>query len=151
MALLALPVRALSRAPAWALNYTRVASDTAETLWLLDRRDHLRPVEAAVRLKALPADFRFPMMDLRLSLARLCAVDGRVEEAAHWFGQARLALEEQGARPLRAITDFDQALMHARLGRASARPLLEAAAGQFQRIGMTGWLRQAEQLAATVS
>jgi DNA-binding SARP family transcriptional activator len=152
MALLALPIQALSPAPAWALNYTRVASDTAETLWLLDRRDHLRSVEAALRLKALPADFRFPMMDLRLSLARLCAVDGRVEEAAHWFGQARSALEEQGARPLRAITDFDQALMHARLGRrASARPLLEAAASQFQRIGMTGWLRQTEQLAAMVS
>ena len=127
MALLALPIQALSRAPAWALNYTRVASDTAETLWLLDRRDHQRSVEAALRLEALPADFRFPMMDLRLSLARLCAVDGRVEEAAQWFGQARSALEEQGARPLRATTDFDQALMHARLGRrASARPLLEA-------------------------
>jgi DNA-binding SARP family transcriptional activator len=152
MALLALPIQALSRAPAWALNYTRVASDTAETLWLLDRRDHLRPVEAALRDKALPADFRFPMMDLRLSLARVCAIDGRLDEAVHWFGQARAALEEQGAGPLRAITDFEQALMHARLGRrASARPLLEAAAGQFQRIGMTGWLRQAEQLAAMVS
>jgi hypothetical protein len=152
MALLALPVQALGRAPGWALNYTRTASDTAETLWLLDRRDHLRSVEAALRLKALPADFRFPMMDLRLSLARLCAVDGRLEEASHWFGQAHPVLEEQGARPLRAIADFDQALMHARHGRpASARPLLEAAAGQFQRIGMTGWLRRAEQLGALVS
>ena len=152
MALLALPVRALARAPAWALNYTRTACDTAETLWQLDRRDHLRPVEAALRGKALPADFRFPAMDLRLSLARLCAVDGRPDEAAHWFGQARSALEEQGARPLRAITDFDEALMHARRGRrASARPLLEAAAGQFQRIGMTGWLRRAGQVAALVS
>jgi DNA-binding SARP family transcriptional activator len=152
MALLALPVRALARAPAWALNYTRTAADTAETLWLLDRRDHLRSVEAALRLTALPADFRFPMMDLRLSLARLCAVDGRPDEAIHWFGQARSVLEEQGARPLRAITDFDEALMHARLGdHASARPLLAAASGQFQRIGMTGWLRQAEQVAAMVS
>jgi len=152
MALLALPVRALAQAPAWALNYTRTACDTAETLWLLDRRDHLRPVEAALRDKALPADFRFPAMDLRLSLARLCAIDGRPDEAAHWFGQARAALEEQGARPLRAITDFDEALMHTRLERhASARPLLEAAAGQFQRIGMTGWLRRAGQVAALVS
>jgi hypothetical protein len=152
MALLALPVQALARAPAWALNYTRTAADTAETLWLLNRRDHLRSVEAALRLKALPADFRFPMMDLRLSIARLCAVDGRPEEAAHWFGQARSVLEEQEALPLRAITDFDEALMHARLGRhASARPLLEAAVGQFQRIGMTGWQRRAEQVAATVS
>lgn len=152
MAMLALPVQALARAPAWALNYTRTASDTAEALWLLRRRDHLRPVEAALRLKALPADFRFPMMDLRLSLARLCAVDGRPEEASQWFGQARSALEEQEARPLRAITDFDQALMHTRDERySSARPLLEAAAGQFQRIGMTGWLRRAEQLGALVS
>jgi DNA-binding SARP family transcriptional activator len=152
MALLALPVQALGRAPAWALNYTRTASDTAETLWLLGRRDHLRPVEAALRLKALPADFRFPMMDLRLSLARLCAVDGRLEEASHWFGQARSVLEEQGARPLRAIADFDEALMHARRGHhTSARPLLEAANAQFQRIGMTGWLRRAEQLGALVS
>jgi DNA-binding SARP family transcriptional activator len=152
MALLALPVRALARAPAWALNYTRTACDTAETLWLLGRRDHLQPVEAAVRLKALPADFRFPAMDLRLSLARLCAVDGRLDEAAHWFAQAREVLEEQEARPLRAITDFDEALMYARLERhASARPLLEAAVGQFQRIGMTGWLRRAERVAAMVS
>jgi hypothetical protein len=152
MTLLALPVQALARAPAWALNYTRTASDTAETLWLLDRRDHLQPVETALRRKALPADFRFPMMDLRLSLARLCAVDGRLDEALHWFGQARAALEEQGARPLRAITDFDEALMHTRLGRnASARALLAAAAGQFQQIGMTGWQRRAEQLAAMVS
>jgi len=148
MALLALPVRALSRAPAWALSYTRVASDTAETLWLLDRRDHLRPVEAALRLKALPADFRFPMMDLRLSLARLCALDDRLDEADHWFGQARLVLEEQGAQPLRAIADFDQALMYTRAGRpCQARPFLDAAVGQFRRIGMTGWLRRAEDLA----
>lgn len=92
------------------------------------------------------------MMDLRLSMARLCAVDGRPEEAVHWFGQARSVLAEQGARPLRAITDFDEALMHAQLGRpASAHPLLEAAAGQFQRIGMTGWQRRAEQLAALLS
>jgi DNA-binding SARP family transcriptional activator len=148
MAMLAPAVRALTRAPAWTLNYTRTASDTVETLWVLDRRDHLRPVETALRVKALPADFRFPMMDLRLSLARLCALDGRLDEADHWFAQARLVLEEQGARPLRAIADFDQALMYTRAGRPrQARPFLDAAAGQFRRIGMTGWLRRAEELA----
>ena len=31
----------------------------AETLWLLDRRDHLTGVESALRDKAVPADFRF--------------------------------------------------------------------------------------------
>ncbi|HTQ93610.1 MAG TPA: hypothetical protein VMK84_29365, partial [Streptosporangiaceae bacterium] len=148
MAMLAPAVRALTRAPAWTLNYTRTASDTVETLWVLGRRDHLRPVETALRHKALPADFRFPMMDLRLSLARLCALDGRLDEADHWFAQARLALEEQGARPLRAIADFDQALMRIRAGQpGQARSALDAAAGQFRRIGMTGWLRRAEDLA----
>ena len=88
------------------------------------------------------------MMDLRLSLARLCALDGRLDEADHWFAQARLVLEEQGARPLRAIADFDQALMRIRAGQPrQARSALEAAAGQFRRIGMTGWLRRAEDLA----
>ena len=115
---------------------------------MLGRRDHLQPVETALRLKALPADFRFPMMDLRLSLARLCALDRRLDEADHWFAQARLVLEEQQARPLRAIADFDQALMLTRAGRhRQARPYLNAAIGQFQRIGMTGWLRRAGQLA----
>jgi len=148
MAMLAPAVRALTRAPAWTLNYTRTASDTVETLWVLGRRDHLRPVETALRLKALPADFRFPMMDLRLSLARLCALDGRLDEADHWFAQARLVLDEQGARPLRAIADFDQALMRIRAGQpGQARPALDAAAGQFRQIGMTGWLRRAEDLA----
>jgi len=152
MAMLAPPVRALTRAPAWTLNYTRTASDTVETLWVLGRRDHLRPVETALRLKALPADFRFPMMDLRLSLARLCALDGRLDEADHWFAQARQVLEEQGARPLRAIADFDQALMRIRAGQpGQARPSLDAAARQFQRIGMTGWLRRAEELALTLA
>ena len=122
MTLLALPVQALATAPAWALNDTRTAADTAETLWRLNRRDHLRAVETAVRLKALPADFRFPTMDLRLSLARLCAVGGRLDEARHWFGQARAVLEEQGARPLRAIADFDEAHMYARLEHPAARP-----------------------------
>ena len=59
MALLAQPVRALARAPAWALNYTRTGCDTAGTLWLLGRRDHLRPVEAALCDKALPADLMY--------------------------------------------------------------------------------------------
>jgi len=31
--------------------------------------------------------------------------------------------------------------------RRQARPYLDAALGQFQRISMTGWLRRAEQLA----
>jgi DNA-binding SARP family transcriptional activator len=136
---------ALQRAAPWGWTFLRTACDAAETLWLLDRRDHLPVIEAALRDKALPPDFRFPMMDARLALARLCALDGRHGEASRWFADARVTLDAQGARPLRAIVDFDEALMHQRAGRPDqARPLLEAAAEQFVRLGMTGWLRRAE-------
>ena len=85
------------------------------------------------------------MMDARLALARLCTVDGRHDEASRWFAEARVTLDAQGARPLRAIVDFDEALMHRRAGRPDAtRPLLEAAVDQFARLGMTGWLRRAK-------
>ncbi|HEX8132609.1 MAG TPA: hypothetical protein VF880_04165, partial [Actinomycetes bacterium] len=142
---LAAVLPALERAAPWALTYLRTACDAAEALWLLDRCDHLPVIEAALRDKALRADFRFPMMDARLALARLCAVDGRHEEASRWFAQARVMLDAQGARPLRAIVDFDEAQMHQRAGRPdAARPLLEAATDQFTRLGMTGWLRRAK-------
>jgi class 3 adenylate cyclase len=142
--LVAAVLPALERAAPWALTYLRTACDAAEALWLLERRDHLSVIEAALRDKALPADFRFPMMDGRLALARLCALDGRDEEAGRWFAKARTVLDAQGARPLRAIVDFDEALMHRRTGQSdAARPLLDAAVDQFARLGMTGWLRRA--------
>jgi DNA-binding SARP family transcriptional activator/tetratricopeptide (TPR) repeat protein len=142
--LLSAVLPALQRAAPWGWTYLRTACDAAETLWLLDRRDHLPVIEAALRDKALPPDFRFPMMDARLALARLCALDGRHEEASRWFGEARVTLDAQGARPLRAIVDFDEALMHQRAGRPdAARPLQLAAVDQFTRLGMTGWFRRA--------
>jgi hypothetical protein len=142
--LLAAVLPALQRGAPWDWTFLRTACDAAETLWLLDRRDHLPVIEAALRDKVLPGDFRFPMMDVRQALGRLCALDGRHDEASQWFAKARTVLDAQGARPLRAIVDFDEALMHRRAGRrGAARPLLDAAADQFARLGMTGWLRRA--------
>jgi DNA-binding SARP family transcriptional activator len=147
--LLAAALPALQRGAPWDWTFLRTACDAAETLWLLERRDHLPVIEAALRDKVLPGDFRFPMMDVRLALARLSALDGRHEEASQWFAKARTVLDAQGARPLRAIVDFDEALMHRRAGRRdAARPLLDGAVDQFARLGMTGWLRRAGALGA---
>ena len=66
----------------------------------------------------LGPDFRFPMRDARLSMARLCALQGRYDEATEWFAKAREVLDEQGWRPLRAICDYDEALMYLRRGAA---------------------------------
>jgi hypothetical protein len=83
-------------------------------------------------------------------MARLCALTGRFVEAREWFGKARHVLDEHGARPLRAITDFDEAWMEVRRGRAGDRQraltLLDTARGPFESIGMPGWLRRAEEL-----
>ena len=107
-------------------------------------------IERNLRTKVVEPDFRYPMMDGRLALGRLCAVQGRHEEAAEWFAKARTALDEQGARPLRAIVDYDEALMYVRRGAAGDReraaPLLEAALAQFRGLEMTGWIRRAESL-----
>jgi hypothetical protein len=67
-----------------------------------------------------------------------------------WFGKARSVLDEQGARPLRAITDYDEALMYARRNAPGdgdrAGSLLNLALPPFREIGMLGWIRRAEAL-----
>ena len=84
----------------------------------------------------------------------------RAASTKHPAGSRRRArvLEEQGARTLRAIVDYDEALAlyrHARntgssLDRVRVRELLERAHSQFVEIGMTGWIPEAEKLAAEV-
>jgi hypothetical protein len=149
LALLGTIAVALERAPAWGIAYPQTACDAAETLWLLERTDHVAVVERALR-NVVAIDLRYPMRDARLGLAQLCALQGRGAESVEWFSQARLVLEEQGARPLRAIVDYDEALMYARRGAAGdgerAAPLLAAALEQFRAIGMTGWIKRADAL-----
>jgi tetratricopeptide (TPR) repeat protein len=153
LALLATLPPALERG--WIIgNYTAIACAAAETLWLVERTDHLATIERAVRDKVVEPDFRYPNVDGRLALARLCALTGRYDEAADWFARARTVLDEQGARPLRAIADFDEAVMYQRSAapgdRERALALLDRARAQFKDIGMTGWLRRAAQLATTL-
>ncbi|MGH9036716.1 MAG: hypothetical protein ACRD0O_13215, partial [Acidimicrobiia bacterium] len=129
----------------------RMACEAANTLWLLERRDHVDVVEDALRAKVIAPDFRHSAVDGRLALAQVCALTGRHDEALEWFAAARTVLAEQGAIPLLAICDHDEALMYARRSSPGdadrARPLLESARKQFEAIGMTGWIRRADQLA----
>ena len=131
-------------------GYTAIACNAAATLWCAERIDHAECLERNLRNKVIAPDFRYPMVDGRLALAQLCALQRRYDEAAEWFAKARAVLDEQGAHPLRAIVDYDEALMYARRGAAGdakrAAPLLEAALRQFRDIGMPGWIRCAESL-----
>jgi class 3 adenylate cyclase/tetratricopeptide (TPR) repeat protein len=138
---------AIERAPLWAPNYVLLPCVSAMALWWLNRTDHIEVIERNLREKVIAPDLRYPMRDGRHSLAQLCALTGRYDEAIDLFAQARAVLDEQGARPLRAIVDFDEALMYHRRGdRERARPLFDVAVQQFREIGMTGWVRRAEEL-----
>jgi tetratricopeptide (TPR) repeat protein len=150
MQLLATVQPAIERAPAWWEGYPSIVCDAAETLWLTERTDHVEAIERSIRDKVIAPDFHWPMMDGRLALGRLCALQHRYDEAIEWFAKARTVLDAQGARPLRAIVDYDEALMYARRGAPGdperARPLLDAALQQFRTLGMPGWIRRAEAL-----
>jgi hypothetical protein len=130
--------------------YPLYVSHAVEILWELDRLDHAAVIERALRERVIEPDFRHPIVDARLSMARLCALSGRYDEACTWFREARRVLDEQGARPLRAFCDHDEALMYVRRGKEGdsdrARPLLAAALTQFEALGMTGWVRRAQEL-----
>jgi len=142
----------LEEAPGWSLGFNRMAAMAAGTLWRLQRLDHLEVIEAALRDKVIAPDFRYAMVDSRLALARLCALTGRAEEASGWFAEARRVLGEQGALPLLAQCDYDEALMYHRLGTPAgdekAKALLGQAWQQFAKLRMKGWTRRAEELAA---
>ena len=134
------------------LRTTAIVCFAIEVLWLLERTDRADVLEANLREKTLKPDFRYVQVDARLSLARLCALTGREREARDWFAAARRVLDEQGALPLRAVVDLDEARMERRLGEAGdharAEALLCSARERFAALGVSGWLRRAHELAA---
>ena len=84
-----------------------------------------------------------------LTMARMAALLGDVAEALAWFQRARASLDGRGARPLRAVVDFDEALVLRLEDPAATARLLEQARSEFAELEMTGWLSRAEtQLAS---
>ncbi|HYB12525.1 MAG TPA: AAA family ATPase [Myxococcota bacterium] len=142
--------RAIDLTPGWAVNYLFLIYWSAYAVWELDLARYAPLLERNLRQKPLAADFRYPSTDARLVLAWMCALQSRHDEASQWFERAREVLDQQAARPLRAIVDFEEARMYIRRAdsgdRDRARRLLEAARGPFESIGMPGWLRKADEL-----
>src|SRR5262245_33872143 len=143
-------VPAVERAGGGVSGYTSVICHCCEALWRLSRADFAHVLERNLLAKTLAGDFLEPGVDARLAMAQLCALTGRTGEAHDWFGRARAVLDEQGARPLRALVDLDEAWMEVRRGpqgdRDRAQALLDVACEQFQAIGMPGWIERAEAL-----
>jgi tetratricopeptide (TPR) repeat protein len=141
---------AIERGPGWAINYPALICVAANALWVLERCDHVEVIERNLREKVIAPDFRYAHFDGRLALAKLLALQGQLDEAGEWFERARRVLEEEGARPLRAVVDFEEALALARRrgpgDREQALGLLAAALERFEPLGMTGWVRRAREL-----
>jgi tetratricopeptide (TPR) repeat protein len=149
LASLKMPVDLLDKAPL-SDPYVFAICDVVGTLWVLGRADHTAVLERNLRDKVLGPDLRFPMRQPALSMAHVSALQERWDEASAWFARARVQLEETRARPLRALTDYDEGLMFLRRSsrgdRRRAEPLLRKALEQFRRIGMTGWTAKAVRL-----
>ncbi len=133
-------------------SFKTIAGVAAEVIWLTGDTAHLSAVERAVRGRWLPMDLDEIGRDLRLSMARLCAVDGRVDEALEWFDRARTVFNEQQMLPLLAIADHDEAWMHIRHPRNAqidhVIELLQRCIAECERIGMPGWRDRARRLLA---
>jgi hypothetical protein len=144
--------RAIELGVGQAPNYTYMICWAAAAVWELERADWAPVLERNLLAKTIAGDFRYPSTDARLAMAWMCALQGRHDGASEWFARARTVLDEQGALPLRAITDFEEARMLARRGAPGdgdrALPLLDAALRGFEAIGMPGWFRRAEALRA---
>jgi len=107
-------------------------------------------LERNLRAKIVEPDVRYPEVDGRLSLALLCALDGRIDEATHLFGEARRVLTEQQTWPLLLEVDHAEALMHIRLGARGDRALIEQrldeARARCTHPAMAPWLARLDAL-----
>ena len=111
----------------------------------------LGDAEHAGQLKKLALDLiasevaDYTPISSELTVARTAALLGDLDEARAAFERARAALEARGARPLRAVVDYDEALVLRLHDAAAATRLLEAARSEFAELEMTGWLERADR------
>jgi DNA-binding CsgD family transcriptional regulator len=84
----------------------------------------------------------FYMTSSELTVARLSAVTGRVEEALDYFARARETVERHDQPVLRAIVDYDEAVTRLEHQQPGAGRLLDGARARFAELGMREWSRR---------
>ena len=128
---------------------------------MVARQIRVRNLATTISLQELEQTIQDAGLDQQ-NAAKVKQLFGAMGDAAETEGELfqhlraiAAQIKAQGARPLRAITDYDEALMYARRNApgdsARALPLLDAAMRQFADIGMTGWAQRAEDLRATLT
>lgn len=142
----------VERAPGYSPNYPLIVCFCAEALWILGRRHRLDALEENLRTKVIEPDIRYPEALPRLALARLCALDGRIEEAREWVAACHTVVEEQATPALGVHVDHFEAELELRLGADGDRERFRAAIARA-RAGcedpaMAPWLDRLDALEA---
>ena len=131
-------------APGYIPNYSLIACMICHALWILDRTDHLDLIERNLLSKIVEPDLRYPEVVPQLALARLCALDGRINAARDWIGRAREVVIVQDTPPLGVQIDHFEAELELRLGPdgdpVRFRSVVQSARAACEHPAMASWL-----------
>jgi DNA-binding CsgD family transcriptional regulator len=151
---LALLTPVLERLPPTTYLYNGGIDRAGTTVWELGAVEYAG-VYRQLALNLLAAGLEgSPYHSNALTVARMAALAGDLNEAATYFARARQAAETGGQRPLRALVDYDEALALVRNDspdRTRIEALLTAALAQFRALGMRPWEQRTLALQAQVS
>jgi DNA-binding CsgD family transcriptional regulator len=132
------------------LNQNGAVAAATEAIWMLgDVGPAVGLQDAALELIDAGVG-SFWGTSLELSVALTSALLGDLERAREYFERARSDVAARGARPTEALVDFHEALALIRTGLPGAAPLLARARERLEDLGMSFWLRQADELAERI-
>jgi DNA-binding CsgD family transcriptional regulator len=151
---LALLTPVLERMPPTAYLYNGGVDRAGTAVWELGAVEYAgRYRQLALKLLAAGLEGS-PYRSNALTVARMAALAGDLNEAATYFARARQVAETSGQRPLRAMVDYDEAMALVRHGSSDQTRieiLLKAALAQFRTLGMAPWEQRALALLAQLS
>jgi DNA-binding CsgD family transcriptional regulator len=121
-----------------------------DAVWELRDAELARALLPAAR-RVMDGDARaFYMTSPALTVGRLSALAGSVDEALQAFAVARATLESRGQVVLRAVVDHDEAVARIASRRPGAGPLLASARTRFTELGMQEWMRRSDEIEVPV-
>jgi DNA-binding CsgD family transcriptional regulator len=122
--------------------YVNAIGLAGAAVWELRDADLAERLLLSARTVADADPREFYMTSSELTVARLSAVTGRVDQALEYFERARVTHERRDQPVLRAIVDHDEALIRLEHRQPRATRLLDAARTQFEELGMREWSRR---------
>ncbi len=141
---------ALDRAGGWAPNAQIALAYATEIAWILDDATYVTALERNIREKWLEPDLDYPEVDARWSYALVCALDGRLDDARHWFDEARRVLAERESEPLIVGVDVAATEVELRFGATGDAARFAACIGTARRrcahSAMAAWLPRLDEL-----